>query len=88
MIEVYILFLITFLLGYYLGTKRSVTDDLSTGYTQIKKGIKKLTDEEVKVGAIRRPDIQKIQHNQIPDKQKEGIRAMEETLKDIPELNV
>lgn len=88
MIEVYILFLITFLLGYYLGTKRSVTDDLSTGYTQIKKGIKKLTDEEVKVGAIRRPDIQKIQHSQIPDKEKEGIKAMEETLRDIPELNI
>lgn len=89
MIIDFILFLLTFLVGYYLGTKRNPKQDLSTINTSILNEIKKrVPKEELKVGPIRRPTYQEINNSKIPEKEKEGIKAMEETLKDIPELNV
>lgn len=88
MIIEFILFLLTLLVGYYLGTKRNIKEDLSTTYTHARKEIRKLTEEELKVGSIHRPTHQQIASSQIPDKQKDGLKAMENTLKDIPELNI
>lgn len=88
MIIQYILFLLTLLLGYYLGTKRNVLSDLSTFKKNTQKEIRKLTREELKVGAIRRPTNEQIQSQNMPEEKKAALKAMEETLKNIPELNI
>lgn len=88
MIIDFILFLLTLLVGYYLGTKRMILDDFSTIKLKARREIQKLTKEELKVGPIHRPTHQQISDSQIPDEKKAGLKAMEDTLKDIPELNV
>lgn len=89
----FILFLLTFLIGYYLGTKRNPKSDLSTINQWTQKEMndmygKLLPKEELKVGPIHRPTHQQIKDSQIPDEKKAELKAMEDTLRDIPELNV
>ena len=85
MIIDFIFFLLTLLIGYYLGLKRDINKDLSTINKQVINTITR--KEELKVGPIHRPTHQQIKDSQIPYEKKAELKAMEDTLRDIPELN-
>ena len=86
MIEAFILFILTFLIGYYLGGKgKEITEEIIENAKKSPKRI--FSKEELKVGPIKRPSAQVLNEAKKSDKEKDGLKAMEDTLKDIPELN-
>ena len=77
MIISWILAIATFLLGYYFGQHRSVSQDIKTLETQIRKRLEK--DD---IGPVRRPTAEKIYKMNNP-KIEEEEKAMAETLKEV-----
>lgn len=89
MITQFLVWLLTFLIGYYLGTKRNAKKDLVTLERLVReKGgqIHLLPHSDLKPGIIRRPTVEQLKKIHQDDKIKAEKAAMKETLDEIPEL--
>ena len=80
MIEVFILFVISFFLGYYVGQGKATVESITSLAHEAKAKL------NTRVGAVSRPTAQEV--NRRGDKTRmETEQAMIDTLKGMPELN-
>lgn len=81
MLALWLISIITFVLGFFVGQKKVTSAVIQKSVEQIKKKI-----DDYKVGAIERPSAYIV--NKRADKEKaEEEQAVIDVLKDIPELN-
>ncbi len=83
-------FLIVLLVGYYLGTKRSLGADIQKGASDLARQgntlINNLTKKTIKPGPVKRPDAPFLNALHQDPQTKAANQAMTETLDNIPEL--
>jgi hypothetical protein len=87
MIE-FVITITSLLIGYYLGSKRELKRDLQTLEKEVKAkgGDIILRKETIPTGVIHTPTAQEIAFKNLPEKKKEGIKAMKETLDNDPAM--
>lgn len=86
MITQWMLTIVTFLLGVWIGYMWGKQTTIDKTIQTLSKHISKPFRDELKVGAVKRPNVVQLNNLQEPASMREGKEAIKEALDQIPEI--
>ena len=84
MIIDFLLFIVTFLIGYWLGHTTKPIEEVKTGLESLYHKV--IPTPSLKPGILKRPSVKDLEKRNLPQAVKEANEAMLDALNKIPEL--